>query len=99
MIQMTFQFIHEISNFIMPSKKGLIEAALFVSENPLSLQRLMKIANTENSSEIVGIISEIEQELQNDERGIELSKTPEGFEFRVKLEYRDSIRILAPMSD
>jgi len=81
------------------SKKGLVEAALFVSDNPLSIQKLMKIANTEDSSEIVGIISLIKQELQNDDRGIELSQTPEGFEFRVKPEYRDSIRILAPMSD
>jgi len=83
----------------MATKKGLVEAALFVSDKPLSLQRLMKIANTEDSSEIVNAIAEIKRELENDDKGIELSQTPEGFEFRVKSEYRDKIRILAPMSD
>src|SRR5436309_2272942 len=83
----------------MVNKKGLIEAALFVSDKPLSLHKLMQILSTEDPLEIEAILEKLKGELQSEERGIELSKTPEGFELRVKPEYRDKISILAPMSD
>lgn len=80
------------------NKKALIEAALFVASNPLSPEKLCEIAGI-SLKELEEILEEISSELQSIERGIELAKTPEGYEFRVKPEYREKVAKLAPFSD
>ncbi len=80
------------------NKKALIEAALFVSDKPLSLERISKIFGI-SPEEIRNLMKEIEKELARSDRGIELVETPEGFEFRVKPEYRDKVSRLAPLAD
>jgi segregation and condensation protein B len=80
------------------NQKALLEAALFVSDKPLSLERLSTITGIP-TNEIKRLISQIQIELANEERGIELVETPEGYELRVKTEYRDKVAKLAPFSD
>jgi len=80
------------------SKKATIEAALFVSETPLNIEKLAKFVDGDEE-EAKRIVSQIIEECKNDNRGFELVETPEGFEFRIKQQYRDSVAELAPFSD
>lgn len=79
-------------------KKALLEAALFVSDRPLSLEKLTKIVDA-TQEEIKQMIARIQQDLAKGDRGIEIVETPEGYDIRIKLEYRDSVANLAPFSD
>ena len=81
------------------SKKALLESALFVSDKPLSLQRLSSILRIGSQEEIKELIEELQQDLKKNDRGIDLIETPEGYELRVKPEYRDEVAKLAPFSD
>lgn len=80
------------------NNKALVEAALFVSEKPMSIAKLSEITGVPES-EVDDIVFEIQSELQRKERGIDLVETPEGYEFRIKPEYRDRVAKLAPFSD
>ncbi|MEM5836596.1 MAG: SMC-Scp complex subunit ScpB [Candidatus Aenigmatarchaeota archaeon] len=80
------------------NKKALVEAALFVSDKPLSVEKLSKVLGI-SSKEIEEILAEMQAELQSNERGIELVSTPEGFEFRIKQPYREKVASLAPFAD
>ena len=79
-------------------KKALLEAALFVSDKAISLERLSQIINT-TPEETKELIEKIQAEVAKQERGIELAETPEGYEFRIKSEYRNKVATLAPFSD
>ena len=81
------------------SKKALLEAALFVSDKTLSVERLSKIVGIGTEQEVKSLLSEIQKDLSKEDRGIELAETPEGFELRVKAEYRENVAKLAPLSD
>jgi segregation and condensation protein B len=80
------------------NKKALLEAALFVSEKPLSLEKICSLLNS-TKEEVKKIIQEIQKETKKEERGIELVETQLGYELRIKPEYRDKIAPLAPLSD
>jgi len=81
------------------NKKALLEAALFVSDEALSLERLSKIVGIGSEEEVKQLLEEIKQDLAKDNRGIELEATPEGYELRVKQEYREKVAKLAPLAD
>ncbi|MEM5853757.1 MAG: SMC-Scp complex subunit ScpB [Candidatus Aenigmatarchaeota archaeon] len=78
--------------------KALIEAALFVSDKPLSVDKLAKILNL-NVEEVKKNLVKIQEELRKEDHGVELVETTEGFEFRVKQEYREKVAKLAPFAD
>jgi len=79
-------------------KRALLEAALFVSDKPITVERLSAIVDS-TQEEVKQMIAKIQQELSKQDRGIELIETPEGYEFRIKAEYRGSVAKLAPFSD
>ncbi|MEM7825461.1 MAG: SMC-Scp complex subunit ScpB, partial [Candidatus Aenigmatarchaeota archaeon] len=79
--------------------KALVEAALFVSDKPLSLEILSKVAGIGSEEDIKKLIEEIKKDLIKEDRGIELVETAEGFELRVKKEYRERVAKLAPFAD
>ena len=81
------------------NKKALLESALFVADKPLSLHRLSSIVGIGSESEIKELIEGIQGDLKKADRGIDLIETPEGYEFRVKPEYRNNVAKLAPFSD
>lgn len=78
--------------------KALVEAALFVSEKPLTIQMLAEITGLKED-EITDLLFELQKEMIDDGRGIELAQTPEGYELRLKPEYRNKVSKLAPFSD
>ena len=80
------------------NRKALLEAALFVSDKPLSLEILSTIVGI-NEEEVKSLIEELKNNLEKEDSGIELVETPEGFELRIKPEYRSSIARIAPLAD
>jgi len=79
-------------------KKALIEAALFVSENPLTLDKISKISGI-SMKDLREIIDEIKREFDTDSHGMELSLTPEGYQFQVKDKFLDKVSSLTSYSD
>jgi len=88
--------------FILPSSttssKAIVEAALFVSDKPLSLERIAKTTGLPQE-EVAKIVEQIRVDLDAGEHGYELVETPEGYEYRVRQEYRGKVAKLAPFAD
>lgn len=80
------------------NKKALVESALFVSDKPIGIDKLVEITGLSHD-EIEQVMDEIKQDHVNEGKGMELVETPEGYEFRIKPQYRDKIVKLAPVSD
>ncbi|MBI1978850.1 MAG: SMC-Scp complex subunit ScpB [Candidatus Aenigmarchaeota archaeon] len=80
------------------NKKALVESALFVSDKPISLAKLSEITGLP-LEELGPVIEKIKQEHSKEEKGMDLVEIPEGYEFRIKPQYRDKIAKLAPLSD
>jgi len=78
--------------------KALLEAALFVSDKPLTLEKLSKIMGC-SQQEVREQMVRLQTDLKTDDRGVELVETPEGFELRVKPDYREKVVRLAPFAD
>lgn len=80
------------------NKKALLEAALFVSDKPLNIEKLVFLLNIPKE-EVKKIILEIQAETKKESRGVELVETIEGYELRIKPEYRNKVAPLAPLAD
>ncbi len=83
----------------MKDKKALIEAALFVSENPVKVSALSKISGITSTKEIKKILDEIKKEFDAASRGIILALTPEGYQFQVKDQFLESVAGLTTYAD
>lgn len=83
----------------MTDKKALIEAALFMSSNPLSLKELSKISGITSENKIKEILTQIKKDLESEKRGFELVILPGGYQLRVKQEFLDKVSSLTPHSD
>ncbi len=81
----------------MANKKALIESALFMANEPLSLKEIVQIAGDEKEAKAA--MEEIKKELAGEERGIILIESKEGFQLRVKPEYVPAVRHLTPYQD
>jgi len=80
-------------------KKALLEAALFMSPDPVTLNTLLKISGIESRKEIKDLLDQIKQEHEVDTKGIELAITQEGYQFKVKDSYIGQVSSLTPHSD
>jgi len=83
----------------MSEKKALIEAALFMSPDPVSLSTLEKITGITSKRELESILEELKKEYEVDTKGIELAITPEGYHFKVKEKFINSVSSLTPHAD
>lgn len=81
------------------NQKALLEAALFVSDKPLTLEKLSKIVGIGDEKEVKNLLIRLQTDLKMGDRGIELIEMPEGYELRVKQEFRDRVARLAPFAD
>jgi segregation and condensation protein B len=78
--------------------KSVIEAALYMSNEPISISQLSKMFKTD-SEKIREIIQEFKGELESSERGIYLLETPKGYQIRVKPQFAPLVRRLTPYKD
>ncbi|MHC4749523.1 MAG: SMC-Scp complex subunit ScpB [Planctomycetota bacterium] len=81
------------------NKRALVEAALFVADSPLTIERMSNIVGIGSEEEIQRLLDQIKSELDVSDRGIELIHTPDGYELRVKQPYRERVAKLAPLAD
>ena len=75
-------------------RKALIEALIFVSENPLSLERMKEAIGGVQKREIQRLLSELMEEYNRAPRGFTLVEVAEGFQFRTRPEYAEWIKKL-----
>jgi len=80
------------------NKRALVEAALFLSETPLSLRRLSRISGI-RERELKKILDSMKKELNSEEHGIELIESEEGYYLQVKDEYLGKVADLASHTD
>lgn len=77
--------------------KRLLEAALFMSSEPLSIGSLSKIAGVNSLGYLKGTLLELKDDYS--ERGINLVETPGGWSFQVHREHLDKVAGLTPYAD
>ena len=78
-------------------KGKLVEAALFMTPKPLQEADLSKIAGIASLDELAGILAGLEKEYS--ERGVRVTKTPEGWEMHVAPDMLNFVAHLAPYSN
>jgi segregation and condensation protein B len=79
-------------------KKAIVEAALFVSETPLTIDKISKISGI-STKDLNEIIEEIKKEFDTNSHGMELAITPEGYQFQVKDKFLEKVSSLTTYSD
>jgi segregation and condensation protein B len=94
-----FRFDKIYQGVKLDEKKALVEAALFISENPLSLQKLSKICGISSEKELEDILNRIKKEFDDPSHGIELTITAEGYQFQVKDRFLEKVSGLTTYSD
>jgi segregation and condensation protein B len=62
--------------------KSILESLLFVADGPLTLQRLTEVIDGAGKDEIRSILEELNNELQNNRRGIRLVEVAGGYQLR-----------------
>ena len=83
----------------MEEKKSRLEAALFLSEEPLENKQIADILDLGSIGYVDMLIEEFQQDLESEERGLELVDTPEGYELKVKKNHLEHVSHLAPHQD
>lgn len=82
----------------MKNKKALLEASLFMANEPVSLQSLTKLLRCE-ADKVLELIKEMKKEFEQADHGVHLIKTPQGYQIKVKPEYAQFVRHLTPYQD
>ncbi len=77
-------------------EKQKIEAALFMSHKPLSVEEISKIVGR-GAADVEKMLLDMQQEYAG--RGMEVMQTPEGWCMRVKNEFADDVAHLTPHAD
>jgi len=84
---------------MVTNKKAVIEAVLFMSSEPVSFEKILKLLHTQKIEEVAGILKNIQEELKKEEHGIHLIETKEGWVLKVKAEFQNLVRPLTPYQD
>ena len=62
--------------------KSILESLLFVADGPLTVQRLTEVIDGAGKDEIRSVLEELDNELQNNRRGIRLVEVAGGYQLR-----------------
>ena len=74
--------------------KSIVEALIFASDHPLSLDRLCNIIEGSERADIKGVIEELVEEYRSPERGLYLEEVAGGYQLRTRPEHAPWIRRL-----
>jgi segregation and condensation protein B len=77
-----------------PRLKSIIESLLFVSDVPVSFDRLCGILEEYERDDIRSTLTQLHQEYGNQERGIFLAEVAKGYQFRTREENGEYVRRL-----
>lgn len=83
----------------MDQKIALLEAVLFMANEPISLDRIGEIMGIGSKGYISELIKELKKDFASHRRGIELVERNGKYELRVKKEYLDRVYALSPHRD
>ncbi len=83
----------------MDEKKAVAEAALFLSEEPLSTDELADVMNLGSPGYVQQVIDELEEDLEDDGRGLTIVEQDGRYEMVVKHDLVDAVEHLAPHRD
>jgi segregation and condensation protein B len=83
----------------MEEKKARLESALFLAEEPVEKDEISDILNLGSMGFIEELIEEYQEDLDEDHRGLELIKTENGYELKVKKNHLEHVSHLAPHQD
>ncbi len=79
-------------------KEKIMEAALFMSPKPLSVEELNNIAKVNSRIETLALIRELMHFYNNRKSALEIVELPVGYQMRVKEEYEDEVQQFAQNS-
>jgi segregation and condensation protein B len=74
--------------------KAILEALIFVSESPLTLDRMKEVLGGVNKRDLQRLLAEMMEDCRKSERGITLVEVAEGFQFRTRPELGEWVRKL-----
>jgi len=74
--------------------KAILEALIFVSGSPLSLERMKEIVGGVDKRDLQRLLDEMVEEYRKGERGFSLVEVAEGFQFRTRTEHAEWVRKL-----
>ena len=83
----------------MEDKKSRLEAALFLADEPIDNEQIADILDLGSIGYVEMLVEEFQEDLEEDHRGLELVKTPEGYELKVKKDHLEHVSHLAPHQD
>jgi len=78
--------------------KSAIEAALYMSNDPISAEELAKMFKSD-VSDVKVVINELRKEFEEAHHGVHLLETSTGYQIRVKPEFAPMVRNLTPYQD
>jgi segregation and condensation protein B len=78
-------------------KKEIVEAALFISSEPIPMDRLSKISGIHSLGHLKEILEELQKEYSG--RGINIIKTSDGWMMNVRQDILPAVSHLTPYSD
>ncbi|MDY6788958.1 MAG: SMC-Scp complex subunit ScpB [Candidatus Nanohaloarchaea archaeon] len=83
----------------MDEKKAVLEAALFVSDEPLDNDQIADVLNLGSKGYVQMLVDEFKEDLEQANRGLELIETGEGYQLHIKQDFADEVKELAPHQD
>lgn len=80
-------------------KKARLEAALYLAEEPIDKDEIADVLNLGSIGFVDMLIEEFTGELENEDRGLEVIETNQGYKLKVKNEHLEHVDHLAPHQD
>jgi len=74
--------------------KAVIESLIFVSESPLSLERIKEVLGEVSKKDVQRLLSELKADYEASQRGFTLEEVAEGFQFRTRPAHAEWIKRL-----
>jgi len=83
----------------MEEKKAALEAALFIAEDSLDTDDIADVLNLGSKGYVQMVLDELQEEMAEEDRGLELIEVDGGYRMQVKQDYIDEVKHLAPHQD
>ncbi|PSH00760.1 MAG: SMC-Scp complex subunit ScpB [Nanohaloarchaea archaeon SW_7_46_7] len=80
-------------------KKARLEAALYLAEEPIDKDEIADVLNLGSIGFVDMLINEFTEELEDQNRGLEVIETNQGYELKVKKDHLEHVDHLAPHQD
>ena len=74
--------------------KAVIESLIFVSESPLSLERIKEVLGEVSKKDVQRLLSELKADYEATQRGFTLEEVAEGFQFRTRPAHAEWVKRL-----